>query len=131
MRVPRVRTTVLRMMVAVAVMGITYAVTSRMIVPIMRESLERAEGERWAREDANRSPPGGWTYDEWFEESERRAAGLPPRRAPHRTEISADAIGVLAGVCMVVVLIAGLRLVERSSRRDHLTCEERSGASPG
>lgn len=116
MSLPRVRVTVRWLVGAVAILAITFAVTSRLVVPIARDVMECAEGERWAREDANHSPPGGWTYDEWWEESERRAAGLPPRPPPHRVEFGAEVIGLLGGILILTVLTVGLQLTRRALR---------------
>jgi hypothetical protein len=131
MRFPRVRVTMRWLLAAIAILGIIFAVTSRLVVPIARDILERAEGERWASEDANHFPPGGWTYDEWWEESERRAAGLPPHPSPHRMVPSAEVIGLLAGLLMVAVLIAGVQLARRVSRYHRQERAKPSDASPG
>jgi hypothetical protein len=131
MRLPRVRVTVRWLIAAVAILAITFAVTSRLVVPIARDVLERAEGKRWAREDASQFPPGGWTYDEWWEESERRAAGLPPHGPPHRMEPSAEVIGLVAGLLMVALLTAGLRLGRRALQCHGRDDGKPSGASPG
>lgn len=112
---PSTRMTLGGLIASIAIVATTLTVTAFLVVPIARDVLERADGERWTREDANRFPPGGWTYDEAFDESQRTAAGLPPRPGPHHWMLRAEWIGLLA----VPVLLAGLIPGQRAIRRHH------------
>ena len=115
MKLPRIRLTVRWWIAGIAMLAITLSVTFRLVVPIARDALERAEGQRWAREDANHFPRGDGPAASG---GKSRTQGSRPTASltSSRLQLSTEVIGLPAGLLMLALLTAVLLLARRAFR---------------